>query len=75
MNQKLIELDAETKKLKQELNEYTVENLKYQNSEHIINSAGKVQQTLKIFRERLTLKKLNKLEEEVKNCFLYLLHK
>ena len=69
MNQKLIELDAETKKLKQELNEYTVENLKYQNSEHIINSAGKVQQTLKIFRERLTLKKLNKLEEEVKNCF------
>lgn len=75
MNQKLIELEAETKKLRQELNEYTVENLKYQNSEHIINSATKVQQTLKIFRERLTLKKLNKLEEEVKNCFLYLLHK
>ncbi|MFN6220612.1 MAG: DNA sulfur modification protein DndD, partial [Aphanizomenon sp.] len=75
MNQKLIELDAETKKLRQELNEYTVENLKYQNSEHIIDSATKVQQTLKIFRERLTLKKLNKLEEEVKNCFLYLLHK
>ncbi|MBE9219462.1 DNA sulfur modification protein DndD [Dolichospermum flos-aquae] len=75
MNQKLIELEAETKKLRQELNEYTVENLKYQNSEHIINSAGKVQQTLKIFRERLTLRKLNKLEEEVKNCFLYLLHK
>jgi len=75
MNQKLIELEAETKKLRQELNEYTVENLKYQNSEHIINSAVKVQQTLKIFRERLTLKKLNKLEEEVKNCFLYLLHK
>jgi len=75
MNQKLIELEAETKKLRQELNEYTVENLKYQNSEHIIDSATKVQQTLKIFRERLTLKKLNKLEEEVKNCFLYLLHK
>jgi DNA sulfur modification protein DndD len=75
MNQKLIELETETKKLRQELNEYTVENLKYQNSEHIINSAVKVQQTLKVFRERLTLKKLNKLEEEVKNCFLYLLHK
>ncbi|MFO0054317.1 MAG: DNA sulfur modification protein DndD [Dolichospermum sp.] len=75
MNQKLIELEAETKKLRQELNEYTVENLKYQNSEHIIDSATKVQQTLKIFRERLTLRKLNKLEEEVKNCFLYLLHK
>ncbi|MFM6753868.1 MAG: DNA sulfur modification protein DndD, partial [Dolichospermum sp.] len=75
MNQKLIELESETKKLRQELNEYTVENLKYQNSEHIIDSATKVQQTLKIFRERLTLRKLNKLEEEVKNCFLYLLHK
>ncbi|MDB9460640.1 DNA sulfur modification protein DndD, partial [Dolichospermum circinale CS-545/17] len=75
MNQKVIELEAETKKLRQELNEYTVENLKYQNSEHIIDSATKVQQTLKIFRERLTLRKLNKLEEEVKNCFLYLLHK
>ncbi|MFM6281911.1 MAG: DNA sulfur modification protein DndD, partial [Dolichospermum sp.] len=34
MNQKLIELESETKKLRQELNEYTVENLKYQNSEH-----------------------------------------
>ncbi len=75
MNQKLIELQTEIKKLRQELNEYTVENLKYQNSEHIINSAVKVQQTLKVFRERLTLKKLNKLEEEIKNCFLYLLHK
>lgn len=75
MNQQLIELDTEIKKLKLELNEYTVENLKYQNSEHIINSAARVQETLKVFRERLTLRKLNKLEEEVKNCFLYLLHK
>ncbi|MEA5619470.1 DNA sulfur modification protein DndD [Cronbergia sp. UHCC 0137] len=75
MKQQLIELETEIKKLKQELNEYTVENLKYQNSEHIIDSAAKVQATLKVFRERLTLRKLNKLEEEVKNCFLYLLHK
>ena len=75
MTQNLIELDTETKKLRQELNEYTVQNIKYQNSEHIIDSALKVQQTLKVFRERLTLRKLNKLEEEVKNCFLYLLHK
>ena len=34
-----------------------------------------MQDTLKLFRERLTLRKLNKLEEEVKNSFLYLLHK
>ncbi|MGM3304633.1 DNA sulfur modification protein DndD [Anabaena sp. WFMT] len=75
MSRELIELEAEIKKLRQELNEYTVENLKYKDSEHIINSAAKVQATLKEFRERLTLRKLNKLEEEVKNCFLYLLHK
>ncbi|MBD2566662.1 DNA sulfur modification protein DndD [Anabaena lutea] len=75
MTQKVIELDTEIKKLRQELNEYTVENIKFQNSEHIIDSAARVQQTLKVFRERLTLRKLNKLEEEVKNCFLYLLHK
>ncbi|MFO5468547.1 MAG: DNA sulfur modification protein DndD, partial [Dolichospermum sp.] len=35
MTQNLIELDTETKKLRQELNEYTVQNIKYQNSEHI----------------------------------------
>ncbi|AFZ60202.1 DNA sulfur modification protein DndD [Anabaena cylindrica FACHB-243] len=75
MSRELIELETEIKKLRQELNEYTVENLKYKDSEHIINSAAKVQATLKEFRERLTLRKLNKLEEEVKNCFLYLLHK
>ncbi|MEY3221594.1 MAG: sulfur modification protein DndD, partial [Cyanobacteriota bacterium] len=60
---------------KKELNSYTSDNLKYQSTEHLINAATKVQNTLKIFRERLTLRKLNKLEEEVKNCFLYLLHK
>ncbi|MEJ1937964.1 DNA sulfur modification protein DndD, partial [Nostoc sp. NIES-2111] len=38
-------------------------------------SSMKVQETLKVFREKLTLRKLNKLEEDVKNCFLYLLHK
>ena len=75
MNQQLTELDTEIKKTKQELNEYTVEDLKYQNSEYTIDSAARVQETLKVFRERLTLRKLNKLEEEVKNCFLYLLYK
>jgi DNA sulfur modification protein DndD len=71
----LQDLMAAIEQSKQELNEYTVENIKHKNNEHIINSAAQVQQTLKIFRERLTLRKLNKLEEEVKNCFLYLLHK
>ncbi len=72
---RLSELETIIAKSKKELSEYTVENIKYKNTEHIITSAAKVQETLKIFREKLTLRKLNKLEEEVKNCFLYLLHK
>ena len=71
----LAELETIIAKSKKELSEYTVENIKHKNNEHIIISAAKVQDTLKIFREKLTLRKLNKLEEEVKNCFLYLLHK
>ncbi|MEH2380642.1 MAG: DNA sulfur modification protein DndD [Nostoc sp.] len=75
IRRRLAELETIIAKSKKELSEYTVENIKYKNNEHIITSAAKVQETLKIFREKLTLRKLNKLEEEVKNCFLYLLHK
>ncbi|MBW4425981.1 MAG: DNA sulfur modification protein DndD [Nostoc desertorum CM1-VF14] len=75
IRRRLAELETIIAKSKRELSDYTVENIKHKNSEHIINSAAKVQNTLKIFREKLTLRKLNKLEEEVKNCFLYLLHK
>lgn len=74
-NRQLAELETAINQTKKELNSYTVENLKYQNNQHLINATSQVQNTLKIFRERLTLRKLNKLEEEVKNCFLYLLHK
>ncbi|MEH2129395.1 MAG: DNA sulfur modification protein DndD [Nostoc sp.] len=75
IRRRLAELETIIAKSKKELSEYTVENIKHKNNEHIITSAAKVQETLKIFREKLTLRKLNKLEEEVKNCFLYLLHK
>ncbi|WP_341526124.1 DNA sulfur modification protein DndD [Nostoc sp. UHCC 0302] len=75
IRRRLAELEIIIAKSKRELSEYTVQNIKHKNNEHIITSAGKVQETLKIFREKLTLRKLNKLEEEVKNCFLYLLHK
>ncbi|MEH2192593.1 MAG: DNA sulfur modification protein DndD [Nostoc sp.] len=75
IRRRLAELETIISKSKRELSEYTVENIKHKNNEHIITSAAKVQETLKIFREKLTLRKLNKLEEEVKNCFLYLLHK
>ncbi|MFN6484114.1 MULTISPECIES: DNA sulfur modification protein DndD [unclassified Nostoc] len=75
IRRRLAELETIIAKSKKELSDYTVENIKHKNSEHIITSAAKVQETLKTFREKLTLRKLNKLEEEVKNCFLYLLHK
>ena len=69
------ELEIEIKKIKKNLQNYTTENLERKDREHIISSAVRVQQTLKIFREKLTLRKLNKLEIEVTECFRYLLHK
>ena len=69
------ELDREQKKTKGELEDYTEDNIKLRNNQHIIASVAKVKTTLKLFKEKLTLKKLNKLEIEVTECFLYLLHK
>jgi DNA sulfur modification protein DndD len=72
-------LDKEIERIQQELNRqlknYSEEAIDKINDEHIITSATKIQQTLKLFKEKLTLRKLNKLETEVKDCFLYLLHK
>ncbi|MDJ0617509.1 MAG: DNA sulfur modification protein DndD [Calothrix sp. MO_192.B10] len=69
------ELEIEIKQIKKDLQAYTTENIKRKDKQHIITSAARVQQTLKIFREKLTLRKLNKLEIEVTECFRYLLHK
>lgn len=72
---RLIELEAEKNKTKKDLERYTEQNIDRKNNEHIITTSAKVQETLKLFRERLTLRKLNKLEVEVTECFRYLLHK
>ena len=69
------QLDREIDSTKRELKNYSESNISIANDEHIINSVAKVQKTLNEFRERLTLKKLNKLEVEVTECFRYLLHK
>ncbi|MEL6439852.1 MAG: DNA sulfur modification protein DndD [Cyanobacteria bacterium J06621_8] len=69
------QIDIAIEQAKRELKNYSEENISIANDEHIINSVAKVQQTLKQFREKLTLKKLNKLEVEVTECFRYLLHK
>lgn len=60
---------------KKDLEDYSEKNIDRQNKEHFIAAAAKVQNTLKLFRERLTLRKLNQLESVVTECFLYLLHK
>jgi DNA sulfur modification protein DndD len=69
------ELDRIITQTKQELATYTETNIKLKNSQHTIDSIAKVKETLQIFKEKLTLKKINKLENEVTECFRYLLHK
>ncbi|MCX7592916.1 MAG: DNA sulfur modification protein DndD [Fischerella sp.] len=72
---RLVELEAAIEKSKKDLKEYTEQTIDRKNTEHIITASARVQDTLKLFRERLTLRKLNKLENEVTECFRYLLHK
>ncbi|PMB25764.1 DNA sulfur modification protein DndD [Fischerella thermalis CCMEE 5198] len=72
---RLVELEAGIEKAKKNLKEYTEQTLDCKNLKHIIAVSARVQETLNIFRERLTLRKLNKLENEVTECFRYLLHK
>jgi len=66
---------SEYEKAKKHLEQYSQNTIDRKNVNHIIDSVAKVQSTLKVFKEKLTLKKLNKLEVEVTECFRYLLHK
>lgn len=75
LKQRHDELEKILTKTKRELEDYTDDSIKVRNNQHIIDSIAKVKATLKLFKEKLTLKKLNKLEIEVTECFLYLLHK
>ncbi|MGL5874553.1 MAG: DNA sulfur modification protein DndD [Xenococcaceae cyanobacterium] len=69
------EIERSIAQTRKELEKYSQQTIDLHNDEHIIKSVSKVQATLKLFKERLTLKKLNKLEGEVTECFRYLLHK
>lgn len=66
---------TEYEKVKKDLEKYSQNTIDQKNANHIIETISKVQNSLKIFKEKLTLKKLNKLEVEVTECFRYLLHK
>ncbi|MEG4863002.1 MULTISPECIES: DNA sulfur modification protein DndD [unclassified Microcoleus] len=74
-NRRIDELDKELAKTQKELETYSSEYITIRNSQHVIGSIAKAQATLKLFKEKLTLKKLNKLEIEITDCFRYLLHK
>jgi DNA sulfur modification protein DndD len=60
---------------KQELVEYSQLAIDRKHNEHLLGAITTVQDTLKVFKQRLKLRKLNQLETLVTECFLYLLHK
>ena len=60
---------------KKELLEYSQDTLDRVGDEHILMSISTVQDKLDAFKKRLKLRKLNRLETLVTQCFLYLLHK
>ncbi|HEY9705250.1 MAG TPA: DNA sulfur modification protein DndD, partial [Allocoleopsis sp.] len=73
--ERVARLQKEITKTKKELHEYAEESINLKDNEHLVTSVSRVKDTLKLFKEKLTLKKLNKLETEVTECFKYLLHK
>lgn len=75
IKRQLEEINRDLTKSQKDLENYSEQHLKQKNNQHIIASIAKAQTTLKLFKEKLTLKKLNKLETEVTECFRYLLHK
>jgi len=68
-------VERKINQVRKKLTNYGEDNLKNQQVKHILGVLPKVQETLTVFKEKLTLRKLNKLESEVTNCFRYLLHK
>ncbi len=72
LEKEIIQNQQEIKKNLQQYGTQAIDNIE---DEHLINTVARVQDTLKIFREKLALRKLNKLETEVTECFRYLLHK
>jgi DNA sulfur modification protein DndD len=69
------EAQKNVEKTKKILEQFGEELMIQYNSEKLIQSIMKAKQTIELFKERLILKKLNKLESEVTECFRYLLHK
>ena len=71
----LDQADQTINRTKQELMDYGKLAIDRKHDEHTLNAISKVQGTLKVFKQKLKLRKLNQLETLVTECFLYLLHK
>ena len=75
-SQRLLDQAEQTiSRTRQELTEYGRLAIDQKNDEHTLSAIDKVQATLKVFKQKLKLRKLNQLETLVTECFLYLLHK
>jgi DNA sulfur modification protein DndD len=75
-SQRLLEQAEQTiGRTTQELMDYGKLTIDRKNDEHTLVAIAKVQDTLKVFKQKLKLRKLNQLETLVTECFLYLLHK
>ncbi|MEP0885257.1 DNA phosphorothioation system sulfurtransferase DndC [Microcoleus sp. FACHB-SPT15] len=74
-HRELEEIKKAIARVKQELVDYSTVAIEQQTTEHTLKAAAKAQETLKEFKKRLKLRKLNQLETLVTECFLYLLHK
>lgn len=75
-SQRLLDQAEQTiARTRQELMDYGKLAIDQKNNEHTLGAINKVQDTLKVFKQKLKLRKLNQLETLVTECFLYLLHK
>ncbi|MBW4692618.1 MAG: DNA sulfur modification protein DndD [Lyngbya sp. HA4199-MV5] len=75
-SQRLLDQTEQTiERTKQALMDYGKLAIDRKDDEHTLSAINKVQETLKVFKQKLKLRKLNQLETLVTECFLYLLHK
>ncbi len=70
-----IKLRQSIESAKADLKRYGELHIDQQDADDFLSSATRVQQTLQVFRSRLTLQKLNDLESNITNYFRCLLHK
>jgi DNA sulfur modification protein DndD len=69
------QLERALRSTKAQLESYAEDHLKYKEIRHVLDAIAKSKITLKLFKEKITLKKIGKLEVEITECFRYLLRK